>query len=315
MKKLLIIVWGMAAVSLLSTSAHAWNDTGHKVVARIAWEYMTPQARAKVIALLKAAPPDADLANLLATNARPLAVREQEFFLRASVWADMMRDGKFPARREKYHKSSWHYINFFWEQSAPGTAPKDRADMKPEPENIVEHLQYFQSFLVDTTQEQSQRAIGLAWVLHLVGDIHQPLHTSARVTATEPQGDRGGNLFVLDTTSTVRNLHSYWDGILTLSFPKNQTESAETHHIARIAQLILTRHPLAKMQPRLKPGEFEAWAQEGYETAKSVVYPPSLRRYTAPPRNYRRRAYGAAEAAIALAGYRLAAMLNRLFVP
>jgi hypothetical protein len=313
MKKLPIVVWGIITASLLSTSVHAWNDTGHKVVSRIAWEYMTPQARAKAIALLEAAPSDADLANLLVTDARPLAVREREFFLRASTWADMMRDGKFPARREKYHKSSWHYINFFWEP-APDGAPKERNDMKPEPKNSVERLQYFQAVLADTSQQQSERAITLAWILHLVGDIHQPLHNSARVTATEPQGDRGGNLFLLDTTSTVRNLHSYWDGILNLTFSQKPVESEEAF-INRIAQSIVVHHPQAKMQSRLKPGEFEAWAKEGDASAKNAVYPSWLRRYEMPPEKYRKSAYRVAELAIALAGYRLAEMLNRLLVP
>jgi nuclease S1 len=311
MKKLLIIVWGMTAGFLFSTSAHAWNETGHKVISRIAWEYMTPQARAKAIALLEAAPSDADLANLLANDARPQAVREQELFLHASTWADMMRDGKFPARREKYHKSSWHYINFFWE-SAPDGRPKDRNDLKPEPENIVERLQHLQSVLADTSQEQSQRAIALAWVLHLVGDIHQPLHNSARVTATEPEGDRGGNLFVLDTTGArVRNLHSYWDGILNLTFSQKPAESDEAF-INRIAQSIVVHYPQAKMQSRLKSGEFETWAKEGDAYAKSAVYPSWLRRYEVPPKKYRKSAYHVAESAIALAGYRLAEMLNRL---
>jgi hypothetical protein len=307
-----ILTFVIVGLLFIPASAHAWNDTGHKVVSRLAWEYMTPLARDKTIALLMSAPADADLANLLATDARPQAVREQEFFLRASTWADMMRDGKFPARREKYHKSSWHYINFFWEPAPDGT-PRDRTDMKPEPENIVERLQHFQSVLAETSQEQSQRAIALAWVLHLVGDIHQPLHNSARVTATEPEGDRGGNLFVLDTTGArVRNLHSYWDGILNLTFQQKPVESDETF-INRIVQSIVVHHPQAKMQSRLKPGEFEAWAREGDASAKSAVYPSWLRRYEMPPEKYRKHAYRIAEPALALAGYRLAEMLNRLF--
>lgn len=308
-----IFKFGITILLALPTYSHAWNDTGHKVVSRLAWENMTPSTRAKVIALLKAAPQDADLANLLRIDSRPPAVREQEFFLRASTWADMMRDGKFPARREKYHKSSWHYINFFWEQAAPGGAPKDRVDMKPEPENIVERLQYLESFIADTAKEQSQRAIALAWVLHLTGDIHQPLHTSARVTATEPQGDRGGNLFLLDTTGAQsRNLHSYWDGILNLTFRRQPAES-DGAYVNRIAQSISVRCPKAKMQSRLKLGEFEAWSKEGYASAKNAVYPSWLRRHETPSNKYRKDAYRVAEPALALAGYRLAEMLNRLF--
>ena len=57
------------------------------------------------------------------------------------------------------------------------------------------------------------KAVALAWLLHLVGDIHQPLHCSSRVTPDEalPRGDAGGNTFRLDDN---RNLHGYWDRIL-----------------------------------------------------------------------------------------------------
>jgi hypothetical protein len=178
----------------------------------------------------------------------------------------------------------------------------------------MERLQHFQSFIGDTTQDRSQRAIALAWVLHLVGDIHQPLHCSARVTSTELQGDRGGNLFLLDTTGTnSRNLHSYWDGILSLAFTKTAAESDETL-INRIAQTILTHHPKTKVQSRFKLGEIEAWSKEGLDCAKRSVYPSWLHRYETPSKKYRKRAYRAAESAIALAGYRLAEMLNRLLV-
>jgi hypothetical protein len=67
------------------------------------------------------------------------------------------------------------------------------------------------------------------------------------------------------------------------------------------------------MQSRLKPGEFEAWAKQGHASAKRAVYPSWLRRYEMPPKKYHKSAYRVAEEALALAGYRLAEMLNRLF--
>jgi hypothetical protein len=302
-----MVVWGVIVFLFLFDSAQAWNDTGHKVVARIAWENMKPQTRVKVMALLMSAPQDATLRDLFTDDSRPLPEREREFFQRASTWADIVRDRDFRERYEKYHKGTWHYTNFFWEQPPKGK-PKDRTDMKPAPENIVERLQHFQSSLADPNLEQSRGAIDLAWVLHLVGDIHQPLHCSARVTPTEPEGDRGGNLFRLDSTFT---LHGYWDNILSLSFPHNENESEEAY-LDRLAQAIMKRHSKAKLAAKLEPGEFAAWAMEGYKTARTKVYPSSLKRNQAPSNKYRKNALKISEKAIAVAGYRLAEMLDRL---
>jgi len=309
MKKQLVVI-SLIAVLLLPTPAYAWNETGHKVVALIAWDQMKPQTRSAVIALLKQAPADADLASLLSNDSRPLAEREREFFLRASTWSDIVRDDDFPERRKKFHHSFWHFINFFFDQSGPGGAPRDRDDLRPEPENVVERLQRFQTSIADRNLPASQRAIELAWVLHQAGDIHQPLHCSARVTRLEPKGDQGGNLFLLERNNRLNNLHSYWDGILTRTF-RRRTGETEQAFLQKIADFIVARHPKPSLEARIKPGEFETWAKEGHATTKASVYPRSLRRNQTPSQTYRQSASRIAEPAIALAGYRLAEMLDR----
>jgi len=311
MKKRLIVTCLIAAL-LLPAPAYAWNEAGHKVVTLIAWDQMKPQTRQAVIALLKEAPADADLAKLFSNDSRPLAEREREFFLRASTWADIVRDDDFPERRKKFHHSLWHFINFFFDQSGPGGAPRDRDDLRPEPENVVERLQRFQSSIADRNLPANQRAIELAWILHLAGDIHQPLHCSARVTRSEPQGDRGGNLFLLERNNPLNNLHSYWDGILNRTF-RRSTGETEQAFLQKIANFIVARHPRPSLAARIKPGEFEAWAKEGHATTKASVYPQSLRRNQTPSQTYRQNVSRIAEPAIALAGYRLAEMLDRTF--
>lgn len=308
MKKRITIL-SLCLALLLPSPAMAWNETGHQVVARIAWDNMKPRTRSAVIALLKAAPQDADLASLFPTDSRPLAIREREFFILASTWADIVRDESKPARRQKYHRSLSHFINFFWERPTPNGPPVDRTDLHPASENVVERLQHYQASISDLTREQSQRAVDLAWVLHLAGDIHQPLHCSARVTATEPQGDQGGNLFKLDGGNS---LHGYWDGILNRTFRREANET-ETAFQTKIVNFITSRHPRSSFSTRLQPGEFEKWAKSGHETCKATVYPASLRRNQAPSQTYRQQTSRTAEPAIALAGYRLAAMLDKLF--
>ncbi len=298
----------LLVAGLHGSVAYAWHDTGHKVIAKIAWENMTPAARQRAVTLLLAAPPDADLDSLFLQDARPLPQRELEFFQAASTWADIVRDRDFPERQRKYHRSSWHYVNLFWEQNDPKQPPKDRPDLKPAPENLVERLHYFGGLLQNAASDSSEKAIALAWVLHLVGDLHNPLHCAARVSAAEPEGDRGGNLFKLDSES---NLHSYWDGIFDAVVTRKPNES-DQDYIDGIAAMAMKRYPKNKHESKMQAGKYDAWAREGLTQAQRVVYASELQRNAAPPRSYRERTYETAEAAVALAGYRLAGVLNRL---
>jgi hypothetical protein len=71
----------------------------------------------------------------------------------------------------------------------------------------------------DAQASDSARAVALAWVLHLVGDAHQPLHNSARITPQDTAGDRGGNLFLLGGLYPRNNLHAFWDAIVGFDAP------------------------------------------------------------------------------------------------
>jgi len=278
--------------------------------------------RERVIALLQAAPSDACLAELLPADARPLAARRREFFLRASTWADIVRPANGDARPcTRFHRSEWHHVNFFWHgvSGATGTdRPADRRDLRLATATVVTQLPLLRALAACTTPRcgtrPPQRAIALAWILHLVGDIHQPLHTSARVTARfdERQGDQGGNLFILDLGPPVLRLHGYWDGIVDRVMPRGANES-NAAYIGRMAALFTQRHPRSALVADLAPGQYEAWAREGFETTKASVYPVTLKRGEIPSEQYQASAFGIAERAIARAGYRLGELLNAMF--
>jgi hypothetical protein len=159
-----------------------------------------------------------------------------------------------------------------------------------------------------------ERAIALAWILHLVGDIHQPLHTSARVTGRpeERQGDQGGNLFILDAGPPVLRLHGYWDGIVDRAAPRVANES-NAAYIGRLAARFMQRYPRSASVAELAPDQYEAWALEGVETTKASVYPVTLKRGELPDEEYRVRAFAIAMRAIARAGYRLGDLLDTMF--
>jgi hypothetical protein len=308
----LVIV--IAIALLLPQTALAWNYTGHEVVARIAWEKIEPQTRTRVIALMMQVSPDADLASMLPNDGRPLAIRQRDLFMLAAVWPDIVRSDEFPERKQKYHHSIWHYTNFFWRMGNCGSV--DVSELQPEKTNIVERLTFLQADVANTKLSADRRGVDVAWILHLVGDVHQPLHTSARVTDTEPKGDQGGNLFFLTPKDTepkdAKRLHGFWDDILNKSIPrlKNETDLA---YADRIASMIMHRQPESTMRDRLKKGEFAEWAEEGLATAKTSAYPTWLIRFRPPSERYRKQTYRIAEPAIALAGYRLAALLDSLF--
>lgn len=290
---------------LAARPALAWDALGHEVIALIAWEHMRPETRARAVELLKAAPADADLANLLPNDGRPLAERERELFLRAATWPDIVRDEAFAARRKKYHQSNWHYVNYYWELDENGQ-PRNVDRLRPQEVNIVERLHALERIVADPGRDASLRAVDLAWFLHLEGDLHQPLHSSSRVTATEPEGDRGGGLFKLNGD----DLHWYWDSLLSKVFRQRRHES-DAQRVERVAGLIQEHHPRSSFKD-LEAGQYEAWARKGFETSRSFVY-QNVERGRTPGRPYRKAAFEeVVEPAVALAGYRLAELLDRI---
>jgi S1/P1 Nuclease len=73
--------------------------------------------------------------------------------------------------------------------------------------------------MVKNNSEPQRKAIALAWLFHLVGDIHHPLHTAQLFTVDYPHGDRGGNEICVRVTHTGQpiDLHRFWDGVITSS--------------------------------------------------------------------------------------------------
>lgn len=281
----LLLVHGVAV------SASGWDRVGHLVVDAIAWKQLSDTARARATELLRAAPPDTDLA-LPALDAR-------ELFLRAGYWPDIVRDDACPSRKEKYDRPTWHYVNHFWRD---GKILTDRGTSG----ELIERL--------DLLSQSLSTGIELAWLMHLVGDIHQPLHSSARVTARDPEGDRGGNDFLLNDLESWGNLHGYWDAIQRRVRRKRHSESFDAW-VSRIAREIMELHPRDSLEDDLRIDGFEQWSRAGAELAMRRAYPGYLVRDGAPPERYQDEVQEVADRQLALAGYRLAGLLNELLGP
>lgn len=313
MKKYIAHLLLLTAVSLcFALPARAWDDVGHKIAAYIAWQQMTPEVREKVIKILLAAPEDAQLSTFyIQSGGRSDATLKREFFMLAATWPDILRDRSFVNRYKKYFHGNWHYSDTFWRNTPDG---------KVEMINSTEEGGKAMDELVDLTKTlrsdapDAQKAIAISWLEHLVGDIHQPLHASGRVTDLEPKGDQGGNLFLLTPKGTPRdqqeNLHWFWDSIVVRQIPRN--DACDADYVDVEARKIIKRYPFAKMQSKLDAGNFEDWKKESLDFATKDVYSADLKRYEMPSAAYKKKAYQIAQERLAFAGYRMGDLFNSI---
>jgi len=311
MKKLVLA--GIFAV-ILAVPSIAWDDVGHKITGYIAWQRLSPQARDNVIRILRDAPEDSQLATFFRSyGPESEETKRLEYFMFVPSWADVIRDRAFNTRYRKYHKSNWHYDDTFWKQV---NGRVETLTGFEEGGQAVPRMVEFDAVIRNASASDADKAIAVAWILHLGGDIHQPLHTSARVTETEAKGDQGGNLFHLTPQGTPRpdqvNLHWFWDSIVERNIPFKDGV-CERDYIEAAAKSMMKKHPFASVQAKLNPGKYEDWRNETFVYNNTIVFSPELKRNQMPSAQYRKNAFKLAEQQLALAGYRLGETLNAVF--
>lgn len=309
------IVASLVALLLASgpVASFAWDDAGHKITAWIAWNQMTPKVRAKVSEILLSAPEDSHLSSFFLQDSRSLDARQRELFMIASTWPDIVRDRKFPNRYQRYHRGDWHYVNVFWKKENGRSVMLELQDVNAG--RATEKLYEFEKAIADPKLSDADKAIAIAWILHIVGDIHQPLHASGRVTDLEPKGDQGGNLFLLTPEGTPRdqqvNLHWFWDSIVGRNVPRHG-DDCDDSYLPQFVGGFQSRYPALKYQD-IKDGKFDEWKMESARLAMDEVFPDTLVRNRMPSEEYKKNAMRISEERLALAGHRIAAMLNRIF--
>jgi hypothetical protein len=170
------------------------------------------------------------------------------------------------------------------------------------------------------TIEPEKRAIALAWLFHLIGDIHQPLHTVQVFTREYPNGDRGGNDICIRVAPgrQALDLHRFWDGLITSSNNFGRHREIATELLSKFSRVGL------RELDQTQPG---AWAKESYEIATKIAYENGSLRGTPKgsardcrevrdanflSRGYPARAKLIAERRVYLASYRLAELLRRI---
>jgi hypothetical protein len=311
----------VAAALLLALShpAVAWNATGHEVVAELAWNDLKPAVRDRITALLKEHPLYAAqlVPNGAAPDAPDLPLR---VFMRSATWPDMIRSG----RAREYHHPEWHYVDNpilaeGMDRNAIEVPPLgDKIEPGKPPQNILQALEWATAKLKQPDAPAAEKAIAVCWIAHLVGDIHQPLHACEFFSPDYPKGDRGGNLWMVKYHGVVTNLHSFWDerlgGYMTWTL------------VDAVARKTAERNPRATLEKELTVTKWTDWAAESFTLARDTVYAGGKLKgvtressnanqgATTPelPEGYDQAANDAARLRVALAGYRLADLVNRL---
>jgi S1/P1 nuclease len=189
--------------------------------------------------------------------------------------------------------------------------PETVHTMPPEAQNIVTAIALNEG-IVRSDRDPQRRAIALTWLFHLIGDIHQPLHTVSLFTREYPDGDRGGTRMCVRVAADrpALELHRLWDGLIT----------------STIAATLISRFSSSSFR-ELDHTEPESWAKESYEIATKIAYQNGSERGT--PKGHAQdcrdvsavmylfRRYPATSRLIAdrrmyLAGYRLADLLRTI---
>ncbi|MDQ6651456.1 MAG: S1/P1 nuclease [Acidobacteriota bacterium] len=269
-----------------------WGAGGHMMVASIAFKRLNPRAKAQAMALL-ARP----------INPANLSARSK-VFVSAAHWPDDLR--QFP---EFDSFKALHFIDNPF--SMDGTA----LPSLPTP-NVVTALQDNVNILKTSMDEDAQ---ALRFIIHFVGDIHQPLHCATRVDSDHPEGDRGGNLVSIEIADKngklkTSNLHSFWDDGFG-SFPPTgpNFRPPPLRQIPAAAAKATAGNP--DTDPDLKlddPFNFNAWAEESFALAKDVAY-NGMQNGVRPSAMYKAASLKVARKRIAWGGYRLAALLNAIW--
>jgi hypothetical protein len=231
--------------------------------------------------------------------------RGRRLFLELARWPD-------DTRGSVHDHPTWHYWSrpIVDQASPPAKTPEDVPEGSAN-EAFALNL----SVASDSRASAGERAVALAWIFHLVGDIHQPLHAVSQVSKRFPEGDRGGSLqFVLDPVDREPvSLHWYWDDSVSRD---GEPELAMKH-----AEDLMQRVPRTqfRLQPFKSATEFSEWARESYQLGSTVAYGPDLQASdsasTAPEQSkrYLDQSVEVAEQRLTLAGYRLTEVLRWVF--
>lgn len=252
---------------LFPSFLYAWGDVGHRIIADVAEDYLDQRTHREIQALIG----EASLASI-------------------ADWADKIRGD----RPETTH---WHYVNIPFQASRYERKRDCAGD-----DCVIAAVKRFRAILSDRNRPAEERAEALKFLVHLVADLHQPLHTT-------DHDDRGGNdlpvfLFgeeIHPFSGKPWTLHAVWDGGLI-----DHTGLTEAAYVAHLRGWLKKRSTSA-----LQKGTIVDWALEGHRAAVDAAY--RLPRDRKLSKDYFEKSIPVMDELLAKAGVRLARVLNEAF--
>lgn len=251
----------LVALAVTVCPAFAWGPEGHALIARIAEAQLTAEVRARVVEILG---PDKSMAS-------------------AASWADEVR-------RSRPESGPWHYVDIPLKASH-----LDLARDCGKESCVVVKIAEFRRLVHDSATPPVQRREALMFLIHFIGDMHQPLHC-------EDNNDRGGNEVQVGFLGRRGNLHSVWDsGLLGRIGSENQLLPELSRESAAHAA-------------KYSKGTVAKWADESHKAARKVVYGKLPKAAQGSPivldAAYEKAADAVVRHQLAVAGARLAKVLN-----
>jgi hypothetical protein len=307
-----LLIGVLCSATLLANRADAWWDEGHMQVAAVAYSRLTPAVRAKVDALIKLNPQYQSW-----IHGWPADKVAEYAFVRASTWADDIKkpemgyindgnksNGPDARRNIGYYDhlmhKYWHYKDIGF--STDGTQVED-----PDPVNAVTQIKKLTAGLSPSSGlPDNVRSYDLVWLIHLVGDAHQPLHATSRFSHRHTHGDEGGNKdSVIPATGETIALHAYWDRLLGgSSTPEGAIDDALVYKSSKLPE------PDTTLANENDP---DVWFAESEKLAEQFSYAEPVMSGIPPymlTRDYETSARNVARKQAALGGARLANLLN-----
>lgn len=283
----------LLALILIATPALGFWSTGHMIVAQIAYNELQKL--------------DPDYLKQIESEIEVLSKYANEKlhpFVESAVWADDNKGISWSAFNE------WHFVD------TPVILDQWKGETEVEPMNVTFAIKEMKKTLSNKNKPKfnSDLALSFAWryLIHMVGDLHQPLHASTLYSDKFPQGDRGGNSFKITYSKDISNLHALWDacidqyGSIWAPLNDNTKKAIETFALNITAAI-----PRSHVGDRLSKKTEAEWAEEAYYISKEFVY-GSISPDTAPSQEYIDSRRHIVDEQLAVAGYRLADLMVTL---
>jgi hypothetical protein len=305
------VALALGCVLAFSLPLFGWGAVGHMAVAYVAYQQLNPATKSRVDALLKLNP-DYDKWKGQVPPGTSATDQPMMLFMIAATWPDQIKsetgytdDGTAGGNRpdgasssqnigyaDKLHHKYWHFVD------TPFT--QDHSTLPPIPTPDAEtQIAAFRAVLA-SSKPDDLKSYDLVWLLHLIGDVHQPLHAATRVSSHDPNGDNGGNKVTLCAKPCRNELHAFWDDLP----GKGSDPSMAVSYGKRLAPADTS---LANNL------DTSVWIKESFDDAQNDVYVSPIGPGDGPFRltpKYKTAAQKLAKERVALAGTRLANVLN-----